>query len=142
MDSREKWILSVYCISISIAFLASIAHFFSHGKIFMRTKLESLSALTVTTFWCVAIPTIMNPSNDFAMSRSNGVNVMIPNPNLYFFSWASFIAAVYISGSCAQELSGPNDSAIRFNKAKWLGLCLSSVITTLSSCSKVNGAVL
>eukprot|EP00978_Attheya_sp_CCMP212_P028474 scaffold98424_cov56-Attheya_sp.AAC.1 len=135
MDSREKWILSVYSISMSIAFLAVVAHFVAHGTLFVSTKLESLSASLVTTFWVVALPTIMNPSNDIAVSGSNAVNLVISNANIYFFSWASFIAALYIAGSCAQEARGPNDSAIGFEKAKWLGLCASSLIM-LSSSSK------
>jgi hypothetical protein len=47
--------------------------------------------------WVIAIAFIQNPANNIATSIDNGIE-RIQYANLYFFSWLTFLAAVYTIG--------------------------------------------
>lgn len=98
-DSQDKWAISVTAVSLSISTLAVFGYFLMKAK-FAGTKIEGASASLVLLFWIIGLPTIMDPDNDLATSPGN------INANLYYFSWASFISSLFVSGHFAQEMSG------------------------------------
>ena len=73
----------------------------------------------------------MNPNNVIAVDRLG----FVENANLYFFSWMSLAAIVYIFGSLAQEYSGMSvrDVAPNQKNGLWYGLCASSVVVMATS---------
>lgn len=81
-------------------------------------------------FWAAGLPTVMNPRNDIAVSSPNGVYVaaVVTNANLYFFSWLSFGATIYLSSSLAHELSGMPLQSLASKAARWYGLTVSSLV--------------
>jgi hypothetical protein len=65
----------------------------------------------------------MNPNNGIAVA---GISVI--NANLYFFSWLSFAAVLFLSGSLAQETAGVDVTKTPPKSARWYGLCASSLV--------------
>lgn len=73
----------------------------------------------------------MNPNNNIAVDTLG----FVENANLYFFSWLSLAAIVYIFGSLAQEYTGVSvrDVAPSRKNGLWYALCASSIVVLATS---------
>lgn len=65
----------------------------------------------------------MDPDNKIAVQ-----NITVVNANLYFFSWLSLGAVVFVCGSLAQEQLGMKITDTPANSARWFGLTASSLV--------------
>jgi hypothetical protein len=74
-------------------------------------------------FWAAGLPAIMNPGNNIAVAGTE-----VENANLYFFSWLSFIAVLFLSASLAQDNIGVDMYKTPPKSASWYGLCASSLV--------------
>jgi hypothetical protein len=79
----------------------------------------------------------MNPGNDIAVVYPNTADKSIPpivsNANLYFFAWLAFCAAIFLSGSLAQEIAGINVRDVAAKAVRWYGLTAASLVVMGSS---------
>lgn len=75
-------------------------------------------------FWGAGLPVIMKPGNRIA-TNPDGV---IVNANLYFFSWLSFGACLFLSGSLMQESAGIDVTKTPPKTARWFGLAAASLV--------------
>lgn len=128
---REKWVVAVSCISMILAFCASLSYLFVRPK-FVGKSIEVWLALIIIVLWCAGWPVIMNTDNAIAVTSTLTAGLFIINANLYFFTWLALAAALFIAGSIAQERSGLSlvPSA---TQARWLGLAAASIIVMASA---------
>lgn len=70
----------------------------------------------------------MNPNNDIAVDGT-----VVKNANLYFFSWLSFAACLFLSASLGQETAGYDVTKTPPKSARWYGLCAASLVVMGSS---------
>jgi hypothetical protein len=120
-EFHEKWCLSLASISFAIGAIVSFLHCIST----MRQKLIASSAegaliLIVVIIWVMAIPVIMGPNHDLAVSEDK-----IVDANLYFSGWMSFGLALYIFASFGREVG---KLSYLHNGKWWLCLAISSLI--------------
>lgn len=87
----DKWTGSVMIISMALAFIACCAHHY-FAQHFVDKWPEGLFSVVVLSLWAAGLAAIMDPDNLQAVTERGG----ILNANLYFFSWASLAAAVWI----------------------------------------------
>jgi hypothetical protein len=128
LDREGKWVISCTSISMSIAFFAVVGHI-AAGAMFVGKMPEGVCSSICTLIWCCGLPTIMRPSNGFATAGVVGVI----NANLYFSSWAAFIAALYISGGLSQEV-GLADLTVSSAKVfKWYALVAASLVLMVTA---------
>jgi hypothetical protein len=128
----DKWILSVLSISLILAFLVIVAYFVMKDK-FVGQKAEGAVSFLLLIFWCAGLPTIMNPSNGYAVTRDLGAPLVL-NSNLYFFAWVTFICALYIFGHWMQEITGRDvASQVTPKYAKWGGILATSIVVLAAS---------
>jgi hypothetical protein len=81
--------------------------------------------ILIIGFWSAGLPTIMHPDNSIAVKATT-----VYNANLYFFSWAAFATAIFLSSSLAQDMSnGVYDLRKTSAKsARWYGLTAASLV--------------
>jgi hypothetical protein len=86
-------------------------------------------ATIVMGLWVVAIAFIQNPQNDIATTNTGTAEIIL-YANLYFFSWLTFLVAVYIVGTSFQDVFrfGPKFS-------QWVLLLTASVVLMSTSIS-------
>ena len=70
----------------------------------------------------------MNPDNAIAVRVTE-----VDNANLYFSSWISFAAAVFLAGSLAQETLGLDVRQAPAKQARWFALAASSMVVLFAS---------
>lgn len=79
----------------------------------------------------------MNPSKNIAVAKpaadETEIAPTVLNANLYFFSWLSLAAVIYLSGSILQEYWGVDVRATPAKSARWYGITASSLVV-LGSC--------
>lgn len=94
LTREDKWTGSLMIISMALSFLACLAsHFLSES--FVDKWPEGLTSCVVLGLWAAGMPAIMDPDNFQAVDERGA----ILDANLYFFSWASLAAAVWIFSS-------------------------------------------
>lgn len=99
-------------------------------KLFSQPSCVSLQCILLLAFWGAGLPVLMNPNRGIAVEGEEVVNA-----NLYFFSWLSLAAVVYIAASLLEEY-GISVRQVAANNAKagrWYGLAASSMIVMVSS---------
>ena len=79
-------------------------------------------------FWGLGLPAIMNPENSIAVHV-----IEVDNANLYFSSWISFAAAVFIAGSLAQETMGLDVRQAPQKQSRWFSLAAASMVVLFAS---------
>jgi uncharacterized membrane protein YczE len=130
-DGEETWAVSVILISVLLSFIA-VCFYLCHRELFVGEFPETIAVLLLVGFWAGGLPTIMNPSNNIAVSTASGIFApFVQNANLYFFSWLSFGATVLLAASLAQEKSGVDLAGETIRKPKvalWYGLMASSLV--------------
>ena len=100
--SIENYVISCCSISIILGFLAFLGHIFANKLV--SGPIEIVTGLVVFGIWCAGIAIIQNPSNSMALNSFEYLKVTrIVNPNLYFFSWASFLSSTYVLFTITQE---------------------------------------
>jgi hypothetical protein len=73
---------------------------------------ELALTFTLLVFWCLGLPTIMNPANELAVGYDQ-----ILNANLYLGSWVCFACVIYLIGDLVGDLTaGPEGSAIGLSR--------------------------
>jgi len=107
---------AVQSIFISLRFLLSVL----------------LKTFLLLAFWGAGLPVIMNPERGIAVEGDEVVNA-----NLYFFSWLSLAAIVFLAGHLLQEWTGMNardvlNTAASPKTGKWYGLAASSMVVMVS----------
>mmetsp|Transcript_17367 Transcript_17367/g.47413 ORF Transcript_17367/g.47413 Transcript_17367/m.47413 type:complete len:312 (-) Transcript_17367:281-1216(-) len=120
--SDEKWVLAVYCISMSVATLASVAYLMVRS-IFSGTIIEITMVTLVTAFWGIGLPVMMKPDNAIAV-----VGPDVNNANLYFFSWIAFIVAIFLVLSLVREKLAFDVRDTPGKQLKWFFLAASSLV--------------
>jgi hypothetical protein len=85
----------------------------------------------------------MDPDRNIAVAKPDAVNTEIAptvlNANLYFFSWLSLAATIYLSGSLLQEFWGVDVRTTPTKSARWYGITASSLVV-LGSCVRTFNA--
>jgi len=124
---NDDWFVIVVCIvTVSCSFFSLLGYGAARTR-FAGSMVEGFFAVLTIIFWICGMPVIMDPDRNIAVSKgissaSNGnVGVVfvgstvttdvsvaneftfIRNANIYFFSWASTIAIVYIMGRFVKE---------------------------------------
>ena len=90
---------------------------------------EAINGLIVLALWCAGIAVAQRPNNSLAITTFPGIKTeLIRNPNLYFFSWGSFISAVFIMSSLLQEWRVVDVQVVPKKLMKWYLLLTSSII--------------
>jgi hypothetical protein len=88
-------------------------------------------------FWASGLPIIMDPERNIAVAKPDAVDTEIAptvlNANLYFFSWLSLAAVIYLSGSLLQEFWGVDVRTTPTKSARWYGITASSLVV-MGSC--------
>jgi len=127
----EKWTGSVMIISMSFGFLACLASTYLTER-FVDQWAEGVTSIILLALWAAAMPSIMDPGNFQAVSADGS----ILNANLYFFSWASLVAVVWIFGSFVtvnKYLKRGDDSGTPPSMTKWYMLVAASFVVMTSS---------
>lgn len=93
-----------------------------------RAFLHRSQIALVLAFWGFGLPAIMNPENEIAVT-----GIEVDNANLYFSSWISFAAAVFLAGSLAQETMGLDIRSAPSKQARWFGLAAASLVVLFAS---------
>lgn len=70
----------------------------------------------------------MNPDHEIAVR-----GIEVDNANLYFSSWISFAAAVFLAGSLAQETMGIDIRNAPSKQSRWIALAASSMVVLFAS---------
>jgi len=122
-----KWILSATVISMSIAFLAVVGHIVA-GAVFVGRIPESVCSTICTLMWCFGLPYIMRPSYGYATGLGGVINA-----NLYFSSWAAFVAAIYVSGGLSQEAKIADLTVSSAKVFKWYALVAASLVLMVTT---------
>lgn len=130
-NGKENWVVASSCISMIVAFSASLSYLFVRPK-FVGKAIEVGLALLLIVLWSAAWPVIMNIKNGIAVAATLGGGLFIVNANLYFFTWLALGAALYIIGSLAQEVGGLSLVPSRTH-ARWLALGAASIIVMASA---------
>lgn len=101
-----------------LGFLAFLGHIFADKLV--SGPIEVVNALVVFALWCAGIAIIQNPSNSLAIESFESLKVTrIVNPNLYFFSWATFLSSAFVLFTIGQEHEVVNVQAIPSKLMKW-----------------------
>ena len=90
----DKWTGSVMIISMCLGFLACLASTYLTER-FVDQLAEGVTSVILLALWAAAMPSIMDPDNLQAVDERGAIF----NANLYFFSWASLVAAIWIFSS-------------------------------------------
>lgn len=100
---------------------------------------EAVNGLIVLGLWCAGIAVTQRPNNTLAVATFPGIKTeLIRNPNLYFFSWGSFIATVFIMASLLQEWRVVDVQAVPKKLMKWYLLLVSSIVVLGSGSNQKN----
>eukprot|EP00978_Attheya_sp_CCMP212_P024466 scaffold76818_cov62-Attheya_sp.AAC.3 len=137
-SSTDKWVLSMTALSLCISAIAVIAQVAASAAFVGKMGEMALSTLC-TIFWCVVLGPIMNPDNLYATGGFFGVNTVL-NANLYFSSWAAFIAAFWISGSLARDSKVLDVTDTTPKTAEWYLLLAASIVVLASSVKIYNAS--
>mmetsp|Transcript_16725 Transcript_16725/g.31692 ORF Transcript_16725/g.31692 Transcript_16725/m.31692 type:complete len:289 (+) Transcript_16725:197-1063(+) len=126
--SKENFTIAAACISLIFGFLVTIGFVVdSLGNLIIGNVVESAIATVVLGLWVFAIAFIQNPQNDIATAIAGSTEVIL-SANLYFFSWLTFLTAVYIVGVSFQDV-------FRFGPkfTQWVLLLTASIILMSTS---------
>jgi hypothetical protein len=135
--ATENWVLSVTILSMILSFLAVLAYLMMRAVFVGQIPEGGLLGL-LTLIWAAGLPVIMNPSRQIAVVNESGEGLVIINANLYFFSWLSLAAILYLTGSLLQEMAGVDVTRTEPKSARWFGLCASSVVVLASAVQALN----
>jgi hypothetical protein len=132
MDRPEKWALAATTLIVVFSVLGVACYLFARG-VFMGQLPEVIVVGIIVVVWAGALPVIMNPANDIAVSFNDYLNA-----NLYFGSWLSFFCALVIAGELAKELYGMDVVGVvspvaRGKHGKWYALIATSIVVLSSS---------
>lgn len=94
--------------------------------------IEIIMAAVVLATWIMALPVVTAPDNHLAVSVYR-----IINANLYFSTWGSFFAALYIAESVGSERFPCTHTVEASWTKQWVLLLISSSVT-LISCVQLN----
>lgn len=141
--ATDEWfVIVVSAVSIGCAFFAIMGYAIARWK-FPGSVFEGLFAVMAQLTWICGMPVIMDPGRSIAVSKGRSYELgetqlilegeekvgadftYIRNANIYFFSWLSTIATVYICGRFARAIT------IRHNVASWTGLWYLSTLASL-----------
>jgi hypothetical protein len=124
---RENYVIACCAIAIFLGFAAVCMYFFFENHV--GTTMESINGSVVCALWAAAIAIIQNPRNSLAIEEvQSSRQIEIRNTNLYFFSWASFIASAYLLTSVAQDHDVVNVRAVPTKLMRWYMLLVCSVV--------------
>eukprot|EP00558_Chaetoceros_sp_UNC1202_P008644 CAMPEP_0197246256 /NCGR_PEP_ID=MMETSP1429-20130617/10759_1 /TAXON_ID=49237 /ORGANISM="Chaetoceros sp., Strain UNC1202" /LENGTH=315 /DNA_ID=CAMNT_0042706875 /DNA_START=33 /DNA_END=980 /DNA_ORIENTATION=+ len=130
----NEYIISCCSIAIILGCCAFFGHLFAGDLV--GSPFEGLLSLIVCGLWCAAVAVIHNPMNDLAVEQTATYRIGVKNPNLYFFSWASFVSSAYVLTSLGQEYRVVNVDRTHRNIVRWYMLLVASIIV-LGSSSKL-----
>lgn len=91
----DKWSGLVMILTLAFGFLSCLASHFWAKNFVDKWVGEGAVSVVVLGLYAAGMAAIQNPANEQALN----IDGSIKNANLYFFSWATLIAAVYIFGS-------------------------------------------
>jgi len=128
MEKETKWAVSAIIVSLFFSALAVFANLLVKDK-FVDTLMEGGLALLTAGFWAAVLPDIMDPEHDLAISILPNLGRQIQNPNLYFFSWGSFIMSFYVLFGYLQKRM--NLSGVQV--FSWAGLAMTSFVTMVAA---------
>lgn len=130
---REDYLIACCSIALALGTVAIIGYLSIPrliGGIF-----EAITGLVLLALWCAGIAVAQRPNNSLATVTFPGVKTeLIRNPNLYFFSWGSFISSVFIMASLLQEWKIVDVQVVPKKLMKWY-LLLTSSLVVLGSAS-------
>lgn len=138
-SSTDKWVLSMTALSLCISAIAVIAHVAASAA-FVGKMGETVLSTLCTIFWCVVLGPIMNADNGYATIQIGRIS-FVNNANLYFSSWAAFIAAFWISGSLARDAKVLDVSDTTPKTAQWYLLLAASIVVLASSVKIYNASI-
>jgi hypothetical protein len=119
---EQKWAISVASITLILGLFSFCMSIFKR-EMFVGTHMEHIAIVLVLGMWCAGLPNILNFDSDLAV---DGVGNIV-NVNLFFTSWAAFVAAlVLFADKIPKVLLGERgDSAFT---SRWLGMGTASFI--------------
>jgi hypothetical protein len=127
----DKWTGSVMIVSMCLGFLACLASTYLTER-FVGQWSESVTSTVLLALWAAAMPSIMDPDNFQAVDERGEIF----NANLYFFSWASLVAVIWIfcnDTTISKYLKRGDDSGTPPNMTKWYMFVAASVVVMTSS---------
>lgn len=127
----DKWTGAVMIVSMAFAFFACSAHHF-FAEPFVDKWPEGTVSTIVLALWAAGMAAIMNPDNFQAVDEGGSIF----NANLYFFSWSSLAAAVWIFCSFVTiqaYFKRMEDDSAPPNMTKWYLLVAASFVVMMSS---------
>jgi hypothetical protein len=144
MDRAERWALSATTLA-TVGSLLGVACFLWARGVFAGQLPEVILVGMIVVVWAGALPVLMDPAKDIAVSFSDSLNA-----NLYFGSWLSFACALVLAHDLLQERYGYNvvDGILSSSMiltangesgggsgggGKWVGLLVTSLIAMCSS---------
>ena len=102
MDQAERWALSATTLA-TVGSLLGVACFLWARGVFAGQLPEVILVGMIVVVWAGALPVLMDPAKDIAVSFSDSLNA-----NLYFGSWLSFACALVLAHDLVQERYGYN----------------------------------
>lgn len=130
--TEVKWAASAIITTLCLAALAVLAH--GAKDKFIGTPVETGLAFIVMALMAAALPAIMKPGNNIAVSIYGGIY----NANLYFFSWGTFFTALFAFLHIMQNVYkvGVGTKNTKFTSMPWIVLMSTSLIA-MSSASRL-----
>ena len=106
-------------------------HSLTHPLTYSHRHLHLLHQVgLLIAFWAAALPTIMNPNNNIAVSTPSKTTVggLVINANLYFFSWCAFCCTIYLCASLLQDTMNISLSLVAAKVQRWFALVATTLI--------------
>ena len=98
----DNFVIAVAASSTILSFFCIMGYAIGREK-FAGGALEGLFAVVSVLFWICGMPVIMDAKREIAVSKATPTQTYIRNANIYFFSWASTIAIVYVLGRFVRQ---------------------------------------
>lgn len=144
-DAKEDYVISCCSIAIILGTVMCLSYLYSNTLVGGLT--ETSVSIVVFALWCAAIGVIMDPDNELAIVNTGAVQTVdaryrnvIVNPNMYFFSWASFLSAACVLFSLAQHQRFCNIEMLSTKLFRWYLLVVASVVV-MGSSSKIEDPI-
>lgn len=134
VEASTKWAVGCSVVSLLIAGVVTAMHLHAlASSMIVGTKIEGVLAIVLAASWAACVAVVTNASNGLGIENDNTVK----NANLYYFSWAGFVASIVLLVSYLREAFGVDVVGnIRERGARltqWAALLATSLIVMGSS---------
>lgn len=136
-DFYQNVAFGVTIMSLFLSFISTMAYL-TQRSTFVSARPEKFVIFLTALLWVLSMPLIMSPHLDIAIEDIAGQGPVIRNANLFFFSWISLGAIIYILASFMQEVWGFKFRGLAPQMYRWLGLAASSLVTLAAGAQVLN----